>query len=139
MDKESNRLTLFKEDMLKLANGEWLANSIIDFFTWKLIDMLNKLGVKRVYKRFKFVDSAFAYCVYLANHEYNVSSCLRWAMKKEVNDDGHIFPFLLHEVRFVPVNMENMHWIIFATIPANREILVIDLLFDPTSLYHVTI
>jgi Ulp1 family protease len=30
-DKESNRLSLFREDMEKLANGEWLANIIIDF------------------------------------------------------------------------------------------------------------
>jgi hypothetical protein len=29
-------------------NGQWLGNSIIDFFTWKLFDVLNKLGIKDI-------------------------------------------------------------------------------------------
>jgi hypothetical protein len=35
--------------------------------------------------------------------------------------------------------MNNAHWVIFAVCPANQEILVIDSLYDPTSLCHVTI
>jgi Ulp1 family protease len=138
-DNESDRLALFKENFVALKNGEWLGNSIIEFFTWKLIDVLNTLGEKDVYKRFKFMDSGFMYCMYLANHEYDYSACRRWVMKKEVNDQGHIFSFLLHEEIFVPVNMDNVHWIMFSIIPANREILVIESMFDPTSHCHVTI
>jgi hypothetical protein len=40
-NKEHNRLSLFREDVEKLANGVWLANSVIDFFHWKLIDVFS--------------------------------------------------------------------------------------------------
>jgi hypothetical protein len=95
--------------------------------------------VKYVYKRFKFMDSGFVYCMFLSKEEYDVSACHRWAMKKDVNDDGHIFSFLSHEVICVPVSMDNMNWILFAIVPANREILVIDYLYDPAIPYHVKI
>jgi Ulp1 family protease len=126
-------LSIFKEQLVDLKNGEWLSNSIIDFFHWKLIDVLSKLGVKDVYKRFKFMDSGFVYYKFLAKEEYDFSAWHHWATKKDMNDDGHIFSFLSHEVICVPVNMKNMHWILFYIIPVNREMLVIDSLYDPTS------
>jgi Ulp1 family protease len=60
-------------------------------------------------------------------------------MKKKVNGDGHVFSFLLHEVICVSVNINNVHWVLFAICRANREILVIGSLYDPTSPLHVTI
>jgi hypothetical protein len=125
--------------LVDLKSAEWLGDIIIELFTWKLIDMLNKLGVKDVYNWFKFTDSGFVYYMYLPNHEYDYISCRRLAMKKEVNDNGHIFSFLSHEVIFLTVEMDNIHWIMFAIIPPIREILVIDSLFDPTIRYHVNI
>jgi hypothetical protein len=65
-DKEHNRLFLFKVQLVDLKNGEWLSNSIIGVFHWKFIDVLSKLGVKDVYKRFKFMDSGFMYYMFLA-------------------------------------------------------------------------
>jgi hypothetical protein len=132
-------LSLFKEHLVDLKNEEWLSNSIIDFSHWKLIDVLSKLGVKDAYKRFKFMDSGVVYSIFLAEEEYDFSAFRRWAMKKDVYNDGHIFFFLSHEVIVVPVNMKNMHWILFSIIPANREFLVVDLLYDPASPYHVQI
>jgi hypothetical protein len=35
--------------------------------------------------------------------------------------------------------MENVHWILFAIVPTNLDILVFDLLFDPARCYHVKI
>jgi Ulp1 family protease len=120
-------LALFKENLPDLNNGQWLGNIIIDFFTSNLFDMLNKLGIKNIYY------------MHLAKHQYDFSECHRVVTKKEANDDGHIFPFIFHKVVVVTINMNNAHWIFFAICPANLDILVIDSLYDPTSLFHVTI
>jgi Ulp1 family protease len=70
-DKEYDRLPLYKENLAKLKNGQWLGNSIIDFFIWKHFDMLNKLGIKDEYTHFKIMDSCFMYYMYLTNQRYN--------------------------------------------------------------------
>jgi hypothetical protein len=62
---ETNRLTLYTQDLAKLKHGTWLCNSIIDFFIWKLIDMLVKIGMKDVYKRFKIMDIGFMYYMFV--------------------------------------------------------------------------
>jgi hypothetical protein len=114
MDKGHYRLPLYKEGLAKLKHGEWLGNSIIDFFTWKLFDMLNELGIKDMYKRFKITDSGFAYQMYFANEHYDLNACHHWVTKKDVNYDGHIFSFLSHKMVFVPVNINNVHLVLFA-------------------------
>jgi hypothetical protein len=85
------------------------------------------------------MDSGLIYYMYLTTHEYYYSACRCWVTKKEVKGQYHIFLFLLHEVIFVPVNMDTFDWILFAILPANLEILVIDSWFDPTTRYHVLI
>jgi hypothetical protein len=136
---ETNRLTLYKQDLAKLEHGTWLGNSIINFFIWKLLGMLIKIEMKYVYKRFKIMDSGFVYYMFVQLGRYDFDSCRRWATKREVNDDGHVFSFMSHELISVPVNMENVHWCLFVICPANREIIVIDSLYDPRSQYHVNI
>jgi hypothetical protein len=62
--KENIRLTLYKLDSAKLKHGKWSGNSIIDFFIWKLLDMMVKLGIKDVYKWFNIMDSGSMYYMY---------------------------------------------------------------------------
>jgi hypothetical protein len=42
-----------------------------------------------------------------------------------------------HELIFLPVNMDTVHWVLFFICPANREIIVIDSLYDPRIQYHI--
>jgi Ulp1 family protease len=122
----------------KLKHGKWMGNSIIDFVIWKLLDMLVKLGIKDVLKRFKIMDSWFMYYMFVQNERYDFDACRRWVTKKDVNSDGHVLSFMSHELMFVPVNMDNVHWILFVICPENREMIVIDSLYDPISQYHIS-
>jgi hypothetical protein len=99
--------------------------------------MLIKHEMKDVYKRFKIMDSGFMYYMFVQFDRYDSDAC--WVPKRGVNPDGHVFLFMSHELMFVPVNMENVHWVLFIICPANREIIVIDSLYDPKSQYHVNI
>jgi Ulp1 family protease len=130
---------LYKQDLAKLKHGKWLGNSIIDFFIWKLLDMLIKLGMKDVYKRFKVMESGFMHYMFFQFDHYDFDACRRWVTKREVNPDVHVFWFMSNELIFVPVNMENVQWVLFVICPANREIFVVDSLYDPRSQYHVNI
>jgi hypothetical protein len=62
---ETNHLMLYKQDLAKLKHGKWLGNITINFFIWKLLDMLIKLGMKDVYKRFKIMDGGFMYYMFV--------------------------------------------------------------------------
>jgi hypothetical protein len=70
--------------------------------------MLNKLGIKDVYKRFKSMESGFMDYIYLAKERYDFNACRPWVTKKGVNDDGHIVSVLSHKIIVVPVNMNNV-------------------------------
>jgi hypothetical protein len=74
---ETNRLMLYKQDLAKLKHGTWLGNSIMDFFIWKMLDMLVKIGMKDFYKRFKKMDSGFMYYMFVQLGHYNFYSCRR--------------------------------------------------------------
>jgi hypothetical protein len=136
---ETNRLMLYKQDLAKLKHGTWLGNIIIDFFIWKLLDMLIKIGMKDVYKRFKIMDKGFMHYMFLQLGRHYFDSCILWVTKREVNADGHVFLFMYHQLISVPVNMENVHWCVFVICAANCEIIVIDSLYNPRSQYHVNI
>jgi hypothetical protein len=123
--------------LAKLKHGTWLGNIIIDFFIWKLLAMIVKIGMKDVYKRFKIMDINFMYYMFVQLGRYDFDSCRRWVTKREVNADGHVFSFMSHELILVPVNMENV--CLFVIFPANREIIAIDSLYDPRSQYHINI
>jgi hypothetical protein len=42
-NKETNRLALYKQDLAKLKHEKWRGTIIIDFFIWKLVEMLVNL------------------------------------------------------------------------------------------------
>jgi Ulp1 family protease len=129
-DRDKNILHLYKENLEGLKDGQWVGNIIIDFFAWKLFKRLDRCGVKDVYKRFKIMDSVFRYYMYLAKGEYDFHACRCWVTNKSVDDDGHVWSFLSHEMIFVPVHEHNDHWVLFIICPVNREITVIDSLYD---------
>jgi hypothetical protein len=52
----------------------------------------------------------------------------------------HFLPIrwcMSHDLISVPVNMENVHWVLFVICPENQEIIVIDSMYDPRSQYHI--
>jgi hypothetical protein len=101
--------------------------------------MFNKLVIKDIYKCFKIFGSGSIYDIYVAKEHCDFNACRPLVMKKEVNNGGQVFSFLSHEAIFVPVNMNNVHWVLFVICPPNREILAINSLYDPTSPFHFTI
>jgi hypothetical protein len=57
-------------------------------------------GVKYVYKCFRIMDSAFMCYMYIAKGEYDFDACRHWVTKKTVDDDGHVWSFLSHDMIF---------------------------------------
>jgi Ulp1 family protease len=110
-----------------------LGNSIISVFAWKIVHMLNTLGIKELYKLFIMMDSWLVYYMYMVNQRYDFNARRRWVTKKDLHEDGHTFLFLSHDMIFVPVNMDNVHWVLFSIWLAYKEILIFDSFFDPTS------
>jgi Ulp1 family protease len=50
--------------------------------------------------------------------------------KKTVDSNGHVMSFLSHEKIFVPVHKDANHWVLFVIFPADRQITIIDPLYD---------
>jgi hypothetical protein len=136
--KDKTRLPLYKENLAGLKDGKWVGNSIIDFFAWKLFKRIDMAGVKDVYKQFRIMDSAFMYYMHITKGEYYFNVCRRWVTKRTVDDDGHVWSFLSHDLIFVPVHKSKNHWVLFVRCPPNQEINVIDSLSDRIQ-GHVTI
>jgi hypothetical protein len=82
-DKEHDRLPIYKENLADLKNGQWLGNIIIYFFSWKLFDMLDKIGIKDVHKCFKITDSGLCTtCTYLTNNIMPMHIVDGWQRRK---------------------------------------------------------
>jgi hypothetical protein len=93
-DRDKTRLSLYKEHLAGLKYGKWIGNRIIDIFAWKLFTKLDMAGVKYVYKRFKIIDIAFMYYMYLSKGQCDFNACRRWVTKKSFDDDIHVWSFL---------------------------------------------
>jgi Ulp1 family protease len=50
--------------------------------------------------------------------------------KERVDANGHVWSFLSHEKIFVPVHKHQNHWFLFVIFSADREINIIDLLYN---------
>jgi Ulp1 family protease len=50
--------------------------------------------------------------------------------KRTVDSNGHVWSFLSHEKIFVLVHKHAHHWVLFVICPADRQITIIDLLYD---------
>jgi Ulp1 family protease len=53
--------------------------------------------------------------------------------KKEVYAQRHVWSFLSHEKILGPVRKHGIHWLLFVICPANRQINIIDSLYDQGS------
>jgi Ulp1 family protease len=56
--------------------------------------------------------------------------------KQTVDENGLVWSFLSHEKIFVPVHKHGNHWVLFVICPADRQITIIDSLYDQGS-WHV--
>jgi hypothetical protein len=136
--RDGMRLGLYVNDIVVLRKNTWLTNTPIDYFAWKIFDTLKRQGMHDVYKRFKFLDCAFMYNMYIETGTYNFNNCRRFVTKRTVVD-GKVFSFLSHEKVFIPVNKDGNHWCLVTIIFANREIMFIDSLNKPNSSWHIDI
>jgi hypothetical protein len=84
------------------------------------------------------MDASFMLYMYIQNEAYNCNACHRMVTNKTVDEDGHVWSFLSHVKIFVPVHKHNNHWVIFVICPAERQITVIDSLYDQGQ-WYVTI
>jgi Ulp1 family protease len=91
---------------------------------------LETAGVPNIYKRFRIMDGSFMYYICEQYERYNYNGCHRMVTKKTVDSNGHVMSFLSHEKIFVPVQKDANHWFLFVICPAERQITIIDLLYD---------
>jgi Ulp1 family protease len=129
-DENQTRLPVYKEDLERLLVGGWVGNTVIDVFAWKTIKKQDIAGVPNMYKRFRIMEGSFMYYMYDQYGKYNYNGCLRMVTKKTVNSNGHVMSFLFHEKLCVPVHKYLNHWVLFVICPADRQITIIDSLYD---------
>jgi Ulp1 family protease len=113
-----------------LRVGHWVGNSVIDVFAWKTIKRLDAAGVPNIYKQFRIMEGSFMYYMYEQYEKYNYNGCHHMLTTKTVDLNGHIMSFISHEKIFVPVHKDLNHWVIFVICPADRQITIIDSLYD---------
>jgi Ulp1 family protease len=82
------------------------------------------------------MDGSFMYYMYGQFERYNYNGCRRMVTKKTVDSNKHAWSFLPHEKIFVPVYKDKNHWVLFVICPADRQITIIDSLYDQGS-WHV--
>jgi hypothetical protein len=83
-----------------------------------------------MYKRFRIMEGSFMYYMYDQYGKYNYNGCRCMVTKKTVDSNGHVMPFLPHKKICVPVHKDLNHWVIFVIFPADRQITIIDSLYD---------
>jgi Ulp1 family protease len=129
-DENRTRLPVYKEDLEGLRVGNWFGNTVIYVFAWKAIKRLDTVGVPNIYKRFRIMDGSFMYYMYEQYERYNYNGCRRMVTKKTVDSNGHVMSFLSHEKICVPVHKDAHHWVLSVFCPADRQITIIDSLYD---------
>jgi Ulp1 family protease len=135
-DENRTILPFYKEDLQGLRIGKWVGNTIIDVFAWKTFKRLDRSGVPDIYKRFRIMDGSFMFYMYEQYEKYNYNGCHRMVTKKKVDENGHVWSFISHEKISVPVQKHGNHWVLFVICPADRQITIIDSLYDQGS-WHV--
>jgi Ulp1 family protease len=129
-DENRTRLPVYKEYLEGLRVGNWVGNTIIDVFAWKTIKRLDNSGVPDIYKWFRIMDGSSVYYMYEQYGKYNYNGCRHMVTKKTVDANGHVWSFLSHEKIFFPVHKHANHWVLFVVFPADRQITIIDSLYD---------
>jgi hypothetical protein len=135
-DENRTRLPVYKEDLEGLRVGNGVGNTIIDFFALKTFKRLDRSGIPDIYTRFRIMDGSFMFYMYKQYGKYNYNGCHLMVPQKTVDENGHVSSFLSHEKIFVPVHKHGNHWVLFVICPANRQITIIDSLYDQGS-WHV--
>jgi hypothetical protein len=105
----------------------------LDSFSSELVVTIKRLdtaGVPNIYKRFRIMEGYFMYYMYEQYEKYNYNGCCRMVTKKTVDLNGHVMSFLSHKKIFVPVHKDLNHWVIFVICSADRNITIIDSLYD---------
>jgi Ulp1 family protease len=62
--------------------------------------------------------------------KYNYNGCRRMVTNKSVDSNGHVWSFLSHKKICLPFHKDENHWVLFVICPANRQITIIDSLYD---------
>jgi Ulp1 family protease len=70
------------------------------------------------------------YYMYEQYEKYIYNGCRRMVTKKTVDLNGNVLSFLSHEKICTPVHKDLNHWVIFVICPADRQITIIDSLYD---------
>jgi Ulp1 family protease len=129
-DENRTRLPVYKEYLEGLRVGDWVGNTIIDVFASKTIKRLESSGVPGIYNQFQIMDGSFMYYMYEQYRKYKYNGCRRMVTKKTVDANGHVWSFLSQEKIFAPVHKFANHWFLFAVCPVDRQITIIDSLYD---------
>jgi Ulp1 family protease len=129
-DENCTRLPVYKEDLEGLRVGNWVWNTITDVFAWKTIKRLDSARVPNIYKRLQIMYGSFMYYMYEQYEKYNYNGCRYMVTNKTVDANGHVWFFLAHEKIFVPFYKHANHWVLFVFCPADRQITIIDSLYD---------
>jgi Ulp1 family protease len=130
IDENRTRLPVYKEDVERLLVGGWVGNTVVDVFAWKTIKKQDIVGVPDMYKRFRIMEGSFMHYMYEQYDKYDYNGCRRMVTNKTVNSNGHGMSFLSHEKIYVSVHKYLNHWVLFVICPADRQITIIDSLYD---------
>jgi hypothetical protein len=76
------------------------------------------------------MDASFMFSMYKEHEAYTYNACHHMLAHKTVDEDGHVWSFLSQDKIFVPVHTHNNHWVLFVVCSADRQITVIDSLYD---------
>jgi hypothetical protein len=83
-DENHTRLPLYKENFAGLRVGNWVGNTIINFFAWKTSKRLDKAGVPYIYKQFRTMDASFMFYMYIHHDVYNYNAYRRMVKKNQL-------------------------------------------------------
>jgi hypothetical protein len=76
------------------------------------------------------MGGSFMYYMYEQYEKYHYNGCRRMMTKKKFDANGHVWSFISHEKICVPVHKHANRWVLFVVCPADRQITIIDLLYD---------
>ena len=114
---EKFSVLLMHKDLLRLKNGVWLNDEIINFFLKLLQEYHDNISCLDSAKKQNIFMNTFFYSKMVEGCCYEYKNIERWTSK---------FDIFSCEKVFIPVNLNNLHWsLVFVSIPT-QEIQYID-------------
>jgi Ulp1 family protease len=128
--KKKNVNVLYRQDVRMVQQDSFMGNNQLNVFASSAIQQIDYF-VPGTMKRFHTLECGFMNNLYY--HTPNVRNVYRYNIVRRWVKDINLMDY---DYVFIPTNNNELHWVLFVIVPAERRVKCYDLLYDADGFHY---